>query len=113
MRVALIGAGFHARTNLFPAMKEADFEIVAVTTRRLESAERALRDIGSTSRAYMDYTQMLAEEQMDAVLICLQPADQVEVVRSCLAAAVPSTSKNRSAYRLDRRKSWLNSLRIR
>ncbi|WP_026829587.1 Gfo/Idh/MocA family protein [Exiguobacterium artemiae] len=85
MRVALIGAGFHARTNLFPAMKEADFEMVAVTTRRLESAERALRDIGSTGRAYIDYTQMLAEEQMDAVLICLQPADQVEVVRSCLA----------------------------
>ena len=29
MRAALIGAGFHVRTNLFPAMKEADFEIVA------------------------------------------------------------------------------------
>ncbi|MDX1260559.1 Gfo/Idh/MocA family oxidoreductase [Exiguobacterium sp. K1] len=86
MRAALIGAGFHARTNLFPGMKEAGFEIVAVTTRSLESAERALRDFGSAGRAYTDYTEMLTQEQVEAVIICLQPADQVEVVRSCLAA---------------------------
>ncbi|MBM7702335.1 Gfo/Idh/MocA family protein [Metabacillus iocasae] len=84
--VCLIGAGFHASTNIYPSLLEAGAKIQAVATRSLERSADTLRRFGSNGTAYDDYQAMLANEACDGVIVVAQPHDQVSLVMDCIKA---------------------------
>ncbi|MEI4280735.1 Gfo/Idh/MocA family oxidoreductase [Klenkia terrae] len=86
-RVALVGAGHHARVNLVPAMRAAGLEIAALATRDVERSRAALAAVGSTGTPYGSVTDLLAgEPDVRHVVVCAQPADQPDIVAAVLAA---------------------------
>ena len=48
--ICVIGAGFHATTNIYPALVETGATITAVATRNLDRSEQTLLRFGSTVR---------------------------------------------------------------
>ncbi|MBS7531206.1 Gfo/Idh/MocA family oxidoreductase [Hazenella sp. IB182353] len=86
VKLCFIGAGFHATTNIFPAVVAAGAEIGAVATRNIENAASTLKQFGSGGTAYGDYHKMLAHEACDGVVVIAQPQDQLAIVLDCIAA---------------------------
>ncbi|MCY9693188.1 Gfo/Idh/MocA family protein [Paenibacillus alginolyticus] len=85
-RLCVIGAGFHATTNIYPSAIEAGAEIAAIATRSMERSKAALQRFGSTGTAYDDYKVMLQNEDCDGVIVVAQPHDQTSLVLACLEA---------------------------
>lgn len=69
VRVALVGCGFMGRmhANVYSILDNAS--LVSVADRRPEKAEAFSKEFGAI--AYTDFDDMLANEQIDAVDICL------------------------------------------
>ena len=85
--VCIIGAGRHARANIYPSLALIPGVIVdAVCTRHLENAAQTLRQIGSGGHAYDDIDRMLAEEPCRNVLIIMQAEDACQAVMKCVRA---------------------------
>lgn len=68
VRAGFIGCGGHAFRNVYPALRYAPVDLVAVCDRHLERAETYAREFGAR-RAYADAAEMLAREQLEAVFI--------------------------------------------
>jgi len=68
IRAGFIGCGSHSFRNIYPALQFAPVELVAVCDLRIEKARAFARQFGA-QRAYHDYRQMLAEEDLDAVFV--------------------------------------------
>ncbi|MCP9211831.1 Gfo/Idh/MocA family protein [Streptomyces sp. NEAU-Y11] len=85
LRLGFIGHGRHARANLYPAIALAGHTLTAVATRDTARAEAAAALHGA-DRGYGDHRRMLAEEDLEAVFISIDPADQVAVTIDCLEA---------------------------
>ncbi|EIT84822.1 Oxidoreductase, Gfo/Idh/MocA family/transferase hexapeptide repeat protein [Fictibacillus macauensis ZFHKF-1] len=85
-KLCFIGAGFHATTNIYPAVVEAGAEIVAIATRSKERSQSALTRFGSTGTPYDDYKSMLENEECDGVVVIAQPDDHPSLVLDCIAA---------------------------
>ncbi len=74
VKVGFIGCGNHARTNLYPALRLADCELLAVADLHAERRDWAARVFGAP-RAYDDYRKLLADEpDLQAVFISGPPA---------------------------------------
>ena len=85
--VCIIGAGVHARTNIYPVLSLLrEVTVDAVCTKHIENAEKALRRIGSDGRAYDDIERMLAAESCRNVLVIMQAKDACEAVMKCVCA---------------------------
>ena len=75
LRVALIGAGWYGKVDLYALCQIAPVEVAAIVdvdrAMREEAAERAAKwhQSESTPRQYADYREMLARETPEAVLI--------------------------------------------
>ena len=75
MRVGLIGTGWYGKSDLFRLMQVHDIDVVAlcdVDSRHLQEAGRLIseRQISrKVPKLYNDYRKMLAENQLDLVLI--------------------------------------------
>ena len=75
MRVGLIGAGWYGKSDLFRLIQVHDIDVVAlcdVDSRHLQEAGRLIseRQISrKVPKLYNDYRKMLAENQLDLVLI--------------------------------------------
>lgn len=69
LRVAIVGCGFMGRmhANVYSILDNAT--LVAVVDRKPEKAEAFSKDFGA--KAYTDFDEMLANEQVDAIDICL------------------------------------------
>ncbi|MBX3120205.1 MAG: Gfo/Idh/MocA family oxidoreductase [Fimbriimonadaceae bacterium] len=69
IRVAIVGCGFMGRmhANVYSILDDAQF--VAAVDRKPEKAEAFASDFGA--KAYTDFDEMLANEEIDAVDICL------------------------------------------
>ena len=85
-KLCFIGAGFHASTNIYPAVIRAGAEISAISTRDLERSNAALQRFGSRGKAYDDYHLMLEREECDGVVVVAQPGDQISMVLDCIRA---------------------------
>lgn len=90
IRAGFIGCGSHAFRNLYPALQFAPVDLVATCDLDLDRAQAFAHQFGAHS-AYADYHRMLAEEELDAVLICtgydergrpLYPQMAIDVLRS-------------------------------
>ncbi|MCA1060347.1 Gfo/Idh/MocA family oxidoreductase [Rossellomorea aquimaris] len=82
--ICMIGAGFHATTNIYPSLIEAGATIKAVATRNIENSKKTLLRFGSTGNAYDHHITMLEEEECDGVIVVAQPQDQARLVMDCI-----------------------------
>jgi len=89
LRVAVVGAGSHARTTIYPALLAAGYQIQAVVTQTLRTAEAAARHFGA--RAYDDLDRMLAEVagDVEAIVLVLPPDGYEAPLTKCIAAGFP------------------------
>jgi predicted dehydrogenase len=72
---------------LYPAFLLAGAEIACVLTRSLASAQKAAAKLGA-DRHYDDIDKMLDAEELDAVVICVEPEDQAPLTIRCVQAGV-------------------------
>ncbi|MGK9147186.1 Gfo/Idh/MocA family oxidoreductase [Plantibacter flavus] len=82
--IGVIGAGFHASTNLLPALRIASVPVRAVATRNATQAARAAAAIGPDVRSYGTATELLHDPEVDGVIISAQPRDQVALVEQAI-----------------------------
>ena len=68
VRLGFIGCGSHASDNLYPSLRYAPIELVAVCARHKEKAERNAKWFGA-SEAYTDYSEMADKAKLDAVMV--------------------------------------------
>lgn len=87
LKVAVIGAGRHASANLHPVLPMLGVPVCAVLTRSLVTAAKAAERLGAT-RYYDDLDVMLKSEELDAVVISVEPDDQASLTRRCVSAGV-------------------------
>jgi predicted dehydrogenase len=69
VRVGFIGCGSHSFRNLYPAIQFVPAKLVATCDLDAERAKAFARQFGAEA-SYDDHRQMLAEANLDAVLIC-------------------------------------------
>ncbi len=86
--VGFIGAGRHARANIYPAAHLAGARIAAVCARHLDRAETTARQF-QAERAYDDYHEMLRREDLDAAFVITEGEQHAKIVADCLRAGVP------------------------
>jgi predicted dehydrogenase len=76
LRVGLIGAGWYGKSDLFRLIQVVPVEVIAlcdVDKNMLNAAAKLVsqrQKSGKTPKLYGDYRKMLAENQLDIVLIC-------------------------------------------
>lgn len=87
MKIGFIGAGRHAKANIYPSLQLLGTQIASVCANHLESAQSIAKKY-HVPRAYNDYRQMLEKENLDAVFVVLPEALHPEVVNDCLNAGV-------------------------
>lgn len=85
-RLGVIGAGFHATTNILPSLGLAGLPIAALATRDVERSRAALLRSGSDGTPYGSAAELLADPALDAVVVVAQPADQLRLTLEALAA---------------------------
>jgi predicted dehydrogenase len=88
VNIGVIGYGRHSSAKLYPAFLLAGAKISCVLTRSLASAQKAAAKLGA-DRHYDDIDKMLDAEQLDAVVICVEPEDQAPLTIQCVQAGVP------------------------
>ena len=84
MRVALVGAGFIAGAHAAAAATRPDVELVAVTDRDAGAAARFAATWGV--RAVPDVVDVLAADDVDAVVVCTPNDTHADLARSAAAA---------------------------
>lgn len=84
VRIAMIGAGTHATNALYPSLNFVDgVEKVAVCDLREELARGTAKKF-DFPKFYTDYPEMLAKEDLDGVIVCINAKAHPEVVKDCL-----------------------------
>lgn len=83
LRVGFVGAGQHARTNLYPCLQYLPVELAAVCTQHPATAESAATVFGAKA-AYADVETMLSKERLDAVLVCVNATEHFRIARAAL-----------------------------
>ena len=68
IRAGFVGCGGHSFRNVYPALRYAPIDLVAVCDFQRDRAEAYAREFGAL-RAYDDHQTMLAEEELDAVFV--------------------------------------------
>lgn len=84
--IGVIGAGFHARINVLPALMLAEVPIVGLAARSLVSARRAARRLGGDVATFAGSSALLAAPAVAGVVIVAQPGDQVQIVAEAVRA---------------------------
>jgi UDP-N-acetylglucosamine 3-dehydrogenase len=90
-RIAVIGAGIHAETNIFPSLANhllAQVDKVAVCDLDQGKAQRMAAVCGC-GKVYTDYRRMLEAERPEGAVICLNASLHPKVVIDCLEHGVP------------------------
>src|SRR5713101_383438 len=82
LRIGFIGCGRHATANLYPAIRLAGGQIVAVCARHLERAQATAAQFG-VKRAYDRVADLVASD-LDAVFVSTPEAEQASVVAEAL-----------------------------
>ncbi|MBF4574482.1 Gfo/Idh/MocA family oxidoreductase [Herbiconiux sp. VKM Ac-1786] len=88
--IGVVGAGFHATTNILPALGLAGVPLAALATRSEDGSRSALARFGSDGAAYDSVEALLAHPGLDGVIVVAQPADQLAITHRAVAAGVPA-----------------------
>lgn len=85
--ICIVGAGLHARANIYPSILLVGGEVAAVATRNAGRSRQTLERWGfPEGRAYGDYREMLAREGCSRVAVITQGESAPAIVRDCLRA---------------------------
>jgi predicted dehydrogenase len=87
--IGVVGAGFHAATNILPALGLAGVPLAALATRSEAGSRAALARFGSDGAAYDSVEALLAHPGLDGVIVVAQPTDQLAITRLAVDAGVP------------------------
>ncbi len=89
-RIAVVGAGIHAETNVFPSLANhllEDVDKIAVCDLD-EGKARRMAALCGAGRTYTDYRKMIEAERPDGVIVCLNARLHPAVVMGCLERGV-------------------------
>ncbi len=78
-RVGFIGCGRFATEAIYPSLRLAPVDLVAVCSRTDDKAERTARAFGAR-RWYTDYQVMLDREELDGVFVITGPESHPDIV---------------------------------
>jgi predicted dehydrogenase len=87
VRVGLVGAGSHAYRNILPALTYLPVTLTAVCDVDLERAQVTAAQYGAPG-AYASLEEMLAAEELDAVLLCVSPQLHPQLAITAFRAGV-------------------------
>lgn len=89
-RAAIVGTGRIAKFHITGYKLDPRFKVVALADVREDAANefKKAHDLPD-AKIYTDYQQMLKQEKLDIVSLCLWPHLHVESVRACVAAGIP------------------------
>jgi predicted dehydrogenase len=85
VRLGIVGCGGISHRHAPAAANSSEVEIVACCDTRIEAAEAWAAQYGCEA-AYGDYQMMIAEHELDGVLLATWPADHHEQILGCLEA---------------------------
>lgn len=86
LRVGIVGAGDNTRRRHIPGLRAvAGVELVGVANRTAESTERVANEFGIATR-YPNWQALIADDQVDAVVVGTWPNLHAEVTCAALAA---------------------------
>lgn len=84
IRIGIIGAGWWATTAHIPAVKShSGAELLAVQSREKTNCEKIARDFGA-KHAFVDYRELLALKELDAVIVSSTPNVHFAQARAAL-----------------------------
>src|SRR5215469_4365150 len=84
VRIGIIGAGWWATSAHIPAVKShPGAELVAVQSREKSNCEKIARDFGA-KHAFVDYRELLALKELDAVIVSSTPNVHFTQARAAL-----------------------------
>jgi len=84
--ISVIGAGFHATTNILPSCVRAGLDIEAIATRDAQRSAEALRSVGAIGKAYGSAEALLADADLASVAVIAQPRDQAALALQAIRA---------------------------
>jgi predicted dehydrogenase len=90
-RVAVIGAGIHAETNIYPSLANhllAKVKTIAVCDLD-DTRARRMASFSGAGRSYTDFKEMIRKESPDGVIVCLNGKLHPQVVIACTEMGVP------------------------
>jgi predicted dehydrogenase len=87
LRVGILGCGWISDWHGRAAAQAADVQLVACCDTVPEAAE-AFRERHGCERSYTALETMLAEHELDAVVLATWPGDHLEQIRACLDAGI-------------------------
>jgi predicted dehydrogenase len=105
IRVGAVGCGGHATSTIWPLLTQAGMKCVAAWSRSTERVETAAERFG-IPHAYTNFEQMLAECDLDAVVVVVPPAGFAPLILSAIArglhvfAEKPGASSAAEALRI-------------
>ena len=83
-RIAIIGAGSHARGQHYPALAFIDeIDLCAACDLAPEKLEQVREQYGIPV-GYLDYREMIEKEAPDGVVIVMRPMEMFDVIMGCL-----------------------------
>lgn len=88
MRVAVIGTGQQATANLYPNLRAAGLEPVAVCSLDKRTLDAVASSWGIL-QTFEQAPEMLESVDVDGVVMCVPPDSNAELIRVCLAAGKP------------------------
>jgi predicted dehydrogenase len=106
-RIAIVGVGWWTTTAHIPALlNNPDAVITALADTRSDVMEKATQTYNLAARRYTDYKTMLAEAEIDGVIVATNHTTHYEIAKACLEAGKhvmvekPMVLKARHAYDL-------------
>lgn len=109
LRVGIVGLGANTRLRHVPGLRECDgVEIVSVCNRRPESTAQAARDF-SIPKIHADWRELVADDDIDAVVIGTWPCLHCDVTLAALAAGKHVLVEARMARNADEARRMLQA----
>jgi len=87
LKIGFIGAGKHAKANIYASLRLLDVPIQSICTQHLDSAQ-ATAEKYVAKGAYDNYKTMLEKENLDAVFVITDSSTQATITKDCLNADV-------------------------
>jgi predicted dehydrogenase len=87
LRLGTIGAGVLSSARIYPCLHTLPVELVAVCDLSRERADHAARSFGAGA-VYTDHRAMLAEEDLDAAIVCVAPAQHAPLAIEAMEAGL-------------------------
>ena len=83
-RIAIIGAGGHARGQHYPSLAHIDEIDFCAACDLIPEKLQEVREMYDIPAGYSDYREMIEKEAPDGVVIVMRPMEMLDVIMGCL-----------------------------